>query len=49
MKLSKENLKLAGELFCKCIELTTDRDVFSASLEFTSYVVNSLITHPTKK
>ena len=38
VKVSKENLKLAGELFCKCIEFTTDRDVFSSSLEFASYV-----------
>jgi len=44
--ISKENLKLSGELFCKCIELTTDRDIFSASLEFTSYVQNySLIIY----
>ena len=39
-KVSKENLKLAGDLFCKCIELTTDRDIFAASLEFTCYVQN---------
>ena len=44
--VSKENLKLAGELFCKCIESTTDRNIFSASLEFTSYVQNySLIIY----
>ena len=46
MNLSKENLKLAGELFCKCIESTTDVDVFSASLEYLSYVNNySLIIY----
>ena len=45
-KVSKEKLKLAGDLFCKCIELTTERDIFAASLEFTCYVQNySLIIY----
>ena len=35
---SKENIKLASELFAKCIELSEDEDIFSASLQFTSYV-----------
>ena len=37
-KISKENIALAGELFCKCVEFSGDEDVFSANLQFTSYV-----------
>jgi len=37
-KLSKENTKLAAEVFGKCIEFSGNPDEFSCHLDFTSYV-----------
>ena len=37
-KLSKENTKLAAEVFGKLIEFSSDPDEFSCHLDFTSYV-----------
>jgi len=36
--ISKENMVLASQLFAKCIELSGDEGVFSANLQFCSYV-----------
>ncbi len=36
--ISKENIELASKLFAKCIEFSSDENMFSANLQFTSYV-----------